>query len=531
MPMSASTQQQSGGAQAPPDAGPKSIVSFIFRILALALIDGLTIWLVYQMVFDGYWPLAATLGAVTIWVNIVFLSGRFYPLRYIAPGLSLMVIMVLYPIIFTFYVSFTNYGTGHLVTKQIAIQQIESQTYLPTDATIYSWTAYKNPDGAYMLWMVNPNDPADTFTVTPGEYPVEREGAPPPEVDGYIQISSAEIFAELGPLSALTFGVQPDYAYKVSQTSIGQAAQYEQLYVYDPAQDAMVDQQTGEVYYNVEGTFTSETGKTLAPGFVVTTGLANYHTLFTDPTLRSTFFQVFLWTVVFALMSVLLTFVLGMFLAIVFDVPEMPMRAPLRSLLLIPYTIPAFVAVPVWVGLLNPQFGVVSQMIGAVLGWIPPWFSDPFWAKVGILLVQTWLGFPYMFVVVTGALQTLPNDIYEAADLDGASAWQKFRGLTLPLLLVTVGPLLVASFAFNFNNFTVIQLYNNGGPPMANVATPVGYTDILATYTYNIAFGSQGTQDYGYASAITMMIFVILFIITQFQFRFTNTLEERGRNV
>ena len=172
----------------------------------------------------------------------------------------------------------------------------------------------------------------------------------------------------------------------------------------------------------MEGTFTLEDGDRLSPGFAVTTGLDNYRTLFTDPTLRTTFMQVFLWTVIFALMSVFLTFVLGMFLAIVFDVPEMPLRAPLRSLLLLPYTIPAFVAVPVWVGLLNPQFGVISQMIYAIFGWVPAWFSDPFWAKVGILLVQLWLGFPYMFVVVTGALQTLPNDIYEAADLDGANA-------------------------------------------------------------------------------------------------------------
>ena len=170
-------------------------------------------------------------------------------------------------------------------------------------------------------------------------------------------------------------------------------------------------------------------------------------------------------------------------------------------------------------------------MIGMITGgWVPPWFSDPFWSKIGILVIQTWLGFPYMFVVVTGALQTLPNDIYEAADLDGANAWHKFQSLTFPLLLVTVGPLLVASFAFNFNNFVVIDLYNRGGPPMPNVPTPVGYTDILATYTYRIAFGASGVSDYGYASAITIMIFLILFIITQFQFRFTNMLEERGRN-
>jgi len=530
--MSAATQKVPGGAQAPPGAAPTSILSLLLRILALALIDGITIWLVYQMVFDGYWPLAATLALVTIWVNIVFLSGRFYPLRYVAPGLALMVIMVLYPILFTFYVSFTNYGTGHLVTKPLAIEQIESQTFLPADATIYQWTAFKNPAGGYMLWLVNPNDPADTFTVTPGGEPVAREGAPPTELDGFTQLPTNQLFAELGPLSALTFGVPPDSAFKVSQTSLGQAAQFEQRYVYDPAQDAMIDQQTGEIYRNVNGTFTSDSGQTLTPGFAVTTGLQNYMRLFTDPTLSSTFLQVFIWTIVFALLSVFLTFVLGMFLAIVFDVPEMPLRAPLRSLLLIPYTIPAFVAVPVWVGLLNPQFGVISQMIAMFTGgWVPAWFSDPFWAKVGILLIQTWLGFPYMFVVVTGALQTLPNDIYEAADLDGANAWAKFRKITLPLLLVTVGPLLVASFAFNFNNFVVINLYNQGGPPMPNVPTPVGYTDILATYTYNIAFGAQGVQDYGYASAITMMIFLILFVITQFQFRFTNMLEERGRNV
>jgi arabinogalactan oligomer/maltooligosaccharide transport system permease protein len=469
--MSAATQKVPGGAQAPPGAAPTGILSLLLRILALALIDGITIWLVYQMVFDGYVPLAATLALVTIWVNVVFLSGRFYPLRYVAPGLSLMVIMVLYPILFTFYVSFTNYGTGHLVTKEVAIEVIESQTFLPADATVYRWTAYKNPAGQYKLWLVNPDDPTEVFTVVPGEEPVARTGEPPAELDGFTQIPTNQLFGELGALSSLTFGVKPDSAFQVSQTSLGQAARFEQQYVYDPAQDAMIDQQTGEVFFNVNGTFTAESGKTLTPGFAVTTGLSNYQRLFTDPTLSTTFLQVFLWTVIFALMSVFLTFVLGMFLAIVFDVPEMPLRAPLRSLLLIPYTIPAFVAVPVWVGLLNPQFGVVSQMIATFTGgWVPAWFSDPFWAKVGILLIQTWLGFPYMFVVVTGALQTLPNDIYEAADLDGANAWAKFRTITLPLLLVTVGPLLVASFAFNFNNFVVINLYNQGRPAHAERA-------------------------------------------------------------
>jgi ABC-type sugar transport system permease subunit len=529
--MTAATQTVPGGAQAPSGAPPTSIASLIFRIVALAIIDAITIWLVYQMVGDGYWPLAAVLGLVTLWVNVVFLSGRFYPLRWVAPGISLMAIMVAYPILFTVYVSFTNYGTGHLVTQQIAIQQIESQVYLPADAVIYTWTAFQNPTtGEYMLWMTDPATGAH-FTVTPGGEPVTREGEPPASIDGFTQVPRNQLFAKLGELSALTFGTAPDNAFKVSQQQLGQAAKYEDRYVYDSAQDGMIDQETQKVFKSVDGAFTSEDGQKLSPGFASTIGLENYKRLFTDPTLRSTFVQVFLWTVIFALLSVFLTFVIGMFLAIMFDVPEMPMRSLLRALLLIPYTIPAFVAVPVWVGLLNPQFGVISIMINNVFGWVPPWFSDPFWSKVGILLIQTWLGFPYMFVVVTGALQTLPNDVYEAADLDGANAWQKFQGITLPLLLITMGPLLVASFAFNFNNFTVIDLYNRGGPPIPNTPSPVGYTDILATYTYRIAFGSTGTSDYGYASAITVIIFFILMVITFFQFRYTNMLEERGRNV
>jgi ABC-type sugar transport system permease subunit len=530
--MAAITQTVKGGAQAPPDTRPNSIASLLLRIGALVIIDAITIWLVYQMIDDGIWPLATVLSLVTLWVNVVFLSGRFYPLRYVAPGVSLMAIMVAYPILFTVFVSFTNYGTGHLVTQQVAIEQIESRVYLPADATVYSWTAFQEPaTGEFMLWMTDPNT-GEHFTVTPGGEPVVREAdEPPASIDGFNQVPRNQLFSLLGQLSALTFGVPPDNAWQVSQQRLGEAAQFEQQFVYDPAQDAMINQQDGTVFRNVNGTFTSDDGQRLSPGFAVNKGLLNYQRLLNDPALRSTFIQVFVWTVVFAVLSVFLTFTIGMFLAIVFDVPEMPLRSVLRSLLLIPYTIPAFVAVPVWVGLLNPQFGVLSGFIAMFTGgWVPPWFSDPFWGKVGILLIQTWLGFPYMFVVVTGALQTLPNDVYEAADLDGANAWNKFRSITLPLLLVTVGPLLVASFAFNFNNFVVIDLFNRGGPPIPNTPTPVGYTDILATYTYRIAFGSTGSSDFGYASAITVIIFLILMVITFFQFRYTNMLEERGRN-
>ena len=136
-----------------------------------------------------------------------------------------------------------------------------------------------------------------------------------------------------------------------------------------------------------------------------------------------------------------------------------------------------------------------------------------------------------MFVISTGALQALPKDVYQAAQIDGANPWQQFWSITFPLLMITMGPLLVASFAFNFNNFALIDLYAQGGPPMSGTASPVGWTDILVTYTYRIAFSGGSGADYGYASAITVVIFLILVVITYFQFRFTNMLEEQSENV
>ena len=530
--MAATAQKGPGGARAPSGTStqPNSIAGWIVRLAALAIIDAFAIWLIYMMLGDGVWQLATVLAIVTIGINVIFLVPNLYPLRWVSPGLALMVIFVAYPILFTIYISFTNYGDGHLLTKQQTIEQFESQVFLPEDAELYNYQAFKDADGNYMLWLT-PRSGGQAFIVTPGSEPTPREGETPPTVDGFTQIPQARIFGELTALAALRFGTDED-SFQVSQQQFGVAAKYEPLYVFDPATDTLTNQQTGVVYSPINGTWTAPDGSTLQPGFMVTIGAYNYMRLFTDPALREPFILVFIWTVTFAVLSVIITFSLGTLLAIVFDVPEMPFRRLLRSLLLIPYAIPAFVSVPVWVGLLNPEFGIVSQSIKMVTGgWAPAWFSDPFWAKVGILLIQLWLGMPYMFIIVTGALQSLPTDVYEAADLDGANPWHKFQSITLPLLLITVGPLLVASFAFNFNNFTVIQLYNNGGPPMIGTASPVGHTDILATYTYRIAFASGRGADQGYAAAITVIIFLILVVITFFQFRYTNMLEERSENV
>ncbi len=206
-------------------------------------------------------------------------------------------------------------------------------------------------------------------------------------------------------------------------------------------------------------------------------------------------------------------------------------RRVIMSLLIIPYTIPSVISVLVWRGLLNPRLGIINRTLSDLIGLAPAWTSDPTWARLAIILINLWLGYPYMMLITSGALQAIPGDIYEAAEVDGASIWQRFSRITLPLLLVAVGPILISSFTFNFNNFNVIFLYNEGGPPIPNTPTPAGHTDILITYVYRLAFAGGRGADYAYAAAITVIIFIILVVLTLFNFRYTRIWEEVGENV
>ena len=158
-----------------------------------------------------------------------------------------------------------------------------------------------------------------------------------------------------------------------------------------------------------------------------------------------------------------------------------------------------------------------------------PWLTDPLLAKVSILLVNLWLGYPYMFLVATGALQSIPRDYVEAAEMDGAGAWMTFTRIRLPLLMVTMAPLVISSFAFNFNNFNLIYMLTEGGPQDISSEMNVGSTDILITLVYKVAFGEGSGRDYGLASAFSIIIFVMISVIAVESFRRTRALEDIHR--
>jgi arabinogalactan oligomer / maltooligosaccharide transport system permease protein len=308
----------------------------------------------------------------------------------------------------------------------------------------------------------------------------------------------------------------------VQLQSLTTAARAESTRQYDEARDVVVDTATGTEYRAVTGNFVSDDGQVLTPGWRAVEGTDNFTRAFTSPLIRGPFVRVFAWNYVFAIGSVFLTFALGLALALALNEPRMRSRRLYRSLLVIPYALPSFLTALVWTGLLNTDFGAVNEVIGLRL----PWLTDPWLAKGSILLVNLWLGFPYMFLVCTGALQAIPSDMLEAASVDGASAVQKFSRITLPNLMITVAPLLIASFAFNFNNFNTVYLVTRGGPPIQGAQTPAGHTDILVSYVYRIAFESGRGADYGFAAAIAVLIFIMVAGISAYSFRYTRTFEE-----
>ncbi len=513
-----------------------SFSSRLLRLVVLIAIDASVLWFVNRLFSLGYLPLAAGMLIITIFVNIILLRREAYPVRWMVIGLVFMALFTIYPIFFTIWVAFTNYGEGHFVTKEQAIDQILKEKYLPETGRAYTWTAFKSAEGDYALWLLDAD--GNGYLARPGE-PVSQpqpgeEGVGefdqkgiPESIEGYQRLN-AILAATDKNLTEILFGEE---GRTIQVRSPSEAAELLPLYVYDPDQDAMISQETGNAFQNIRGTFTSSDGTILRPGFVETIGFNNFKEFFVSPALRGPLVRIIAWNFGFAFFSLLLNFGLGLAIAILFNEPSFPFKKIIRSFLIIPYTIPALITILIWRSMLFPNFGIIDRALQSLIGWAPPWFTNQWWAKIAILLVNLWLSYPYFMLICSGALQSIPDEIYDAAQVDGANPWQRFRRITLPLLLVAVGPLLVASFTFNFNNFNLIYIFNSGGPPIAGTPTPAGHTDILISYVYNLAFSGSRGVNYGFASAITIIIFLIVGTITLFQFRYTRMWEEVSENV
>ncbi|WP_158862023.1 ABC transporter permease subunit [Leifsonia sp. AG29] len=496
------------------------VPALIAKIALLGLVDATSLYALIVLAGKAQWTAFVVVLAIAAIVNAVYLSRKRLPAKYLVPGALFLVVFQLFVVGYSGYIAFTNYGTGHNSSKEDAVTALlqSAETRVPDSAT-YEVTVVRGPDGLGFLV----TDPKGRVSLGDATHPLHPVDGSLPA--GYTKLDFSQVISQQEAIAGLAVPVSADANDGTLRTSDGSTAYlYRSTLVYDAKADTMTDTKSGVVYSDTgRGAFTAPNGKELLPGWQIPVGLDNFFRAFGTESIRGPLVQVTVWTFAFAVLSVLTTFVLGLFLALVFNDWRMRGRKFYRVAMILPYAFPAFLSALVWAGMLNPDFGFVNQVLfgGAKI----PWLTNEWLARGSILFVNLWMGFPYMFLVCTGALQAIPSELEEAARVDGATAWQAFRRVKFPLLLVSLAPLLISSFAFNFNNFNLIYMLTNGGPQLPDAGINVGSTDILISMVYKVAFVGAN-RDYGLASAFSIIIFVLVAAISAISFRQTKALEE-----
>lgn len=242
-------------------------------------------------------------------------------------------------------------------------------------------------------------------------------------------------------------------------------------------------------------------------------GFTNFINIFKMNIWSNTFFHLAVWTMVWAVCSTFLNYGCGLILALLTSRNDIKFKGFWRTIYILPYAIPGFVSLLVF-RLMFSGVGPINNLL-VNLGFDKiPFFTDGTTAKIMLLLINTWLGAPYFMILISGALTNIDNSMYEAAEIDGASRWQQFRSITLPTLLFQTAPVLILSFAFNFNNFSAIYLLTDGGP-INSAYRYAGSTDILITWVYKL---TKDQSQYNIASVISILLFIFIASISTWNF-------------
>ena len=543
---------------------PVSISGIIWKIAVLGLVDAIVLFMVMVMVAQERMIESGVAVVVALIINWIYLRRGGLPAKYLAPGVLFLIVFQVYVLLFSGYTAFTNYGSAHNGDQNLAIQTIKNAAFKVIDGEDFvavpgidtrdnqpALLLTSNVDGKVYLG----KDGKEKIEIPEGNFTLSKKCADPYAEDTTTcahAAATAKNFTPVKTSGLSAYQIRKYYALRVvidptnknlgiKTSDLMNASSVQATLAFDEKTKfftALVDDEngkyvTGDVfkpaddgYYHLNGNVKAAY---LDAGWRVEVGLKNFQTIFTDEQLRAPLFKVITWTFVFAISTVLTTFLFGMAIAFLFNHERLKGKRFYRSIMILPYAFPAFLSAYVWVGLLNKENGFVNTVL---LGQTPgsdnniPWLLEEGPARIAVLLVNLWLGFPYMFLIVTGALQSIPAELTEAARIDGATPWQSFRLIKLPLLLVSIAPLLISSFAFNFNNFTIIYLLTKGGPNDSGVSDyDVGGTDILITFVYKIAFSGTG-QNYGLASAFSILIFLVVGTLSLISFRRTRTLED-----
>lgn len=468
------------------------------------------------------WVALAVLGLLML-ASWLFTSTKAYVYRYLFPGIVAVLIFVLLPILYTFGIGFTNYSSKNLLSFDRATRYLLEET-VPTEGVEFGFTLH--PAGsAYRLRLEDAN--SGKVFLTPEIALVAKKSAPQKLKALEIKQADQDSLPEALPIRDLiqfqsslrVVSVRLPDGTDLGLSGLRRFVPLKPLYKQEGKN--LVNQRTGEVLTPdfKTGFYVSQTSKeTVTPGFKVGVGFENFRQIFTDVKYREPFLRIFIWTNIFALLTVVLAFGVGILLAVLMNWEALRFRPFYRTLLFLPYAVPGFISILIFRGLFNESFGEINLILHGLFGINPSWFSNPWLAKIMILIVNTWLGYPYMMLLCMGLIKSIPSDLYEASAIVGAGPITNFFKITLPLIARPIMPLLISSFAFNFNNFVLISLLTGGGPDYLDTKVPAGSTDILVSYTYRIAFVDSG-QNFALAAAISTVIFALVAVMSVLQLK------------
>ncbi|GED46278.1 maltose transport system permease protein MalF [Vreelandella aquamarina] len=474
----------------------------VIAVLVIALL-----WLVLAFHLNGQWMFALLFLLLGGSLGVVFTKRSLMSHRYIFPAVAGLGVFVIFPLIYTFGISFSNYSSTNLLSEERVRSQLMSQTYQEDDDA-FDLTLYAEGD-LVRLWLENErqrwmSSPLNLANVESRQLGLQA-ASDAPTAD---PLPMRDIIQARGALQGLRL-ITPEGT-ELRMAGIRQFAPM--LDRYEAREDGtLYDRRDDRVLTpdHTIGFFVADDGQRITPGWPVNVGFSNYTRIFTDPDIRGPFMQIFVWTFVFASLTVVFTLAVGFVLASLLQWDQLKGKAIYRTLLILPYAVPAFISILIFKGMFNQHFGEVNMILDALFGVRPEWFTDPWMARSMLLIVNTWLGYPYMLLLCMGLIQAIPQDLYEASAVDGGGPLTNLFKITLPLIIKPLTPLLIAAFAFNFNNFVLIALLTGGNPDILGASTPAGTTDLLVSYTYRIAFQDAG-QNFGLAAAIATLIFLLV---------------------
>jgi maltose/maltodextrin transport system permease protein len=469
----------------------------------IALLAGLALVGVFYRA--GQPALAVTALAVVGIAVWIYLSPRFYAWRYVVPGVLAVIIFIVLPMTYTLLIGFTNYSSAHLLSFERATQVLLDRSDASGES--YAFKLYSVRGGHRLVFTADDDSNLTSETFTLGK----AKRLPIAPLTGEPEGTALKIKEVIALQSSLqdVVATTPD-GKELRMSSLRRFSVMKPAFARN-ADGTLKDTANGQTLKadHKAGFWTRPDGSTEQPGFRVYVGWQNYVSIFTDHRFFEPFARVFGWTVSFAAFNTFLTFGLGILLATALNWDALRFRNFYRMMLFLPYAVPAFISIPVFRGLFNENLGEINMVIDMLFGVRPGWFSDATLARTMVLIVNTWLGYPYMMILCMGLIKAIPGELYEASALAGAGPVMNFFRITLPLIARPIAPLLIASFAFNFNNLTLIALLTGGAPDYLDTQVPVGATDLLASYTYRIAFQDSG-QNYALACAISSIVFLIV---------------------